>query len=145
LDAAVAAWTDAQNEHTRSVLDALAGRSELSQELRALLSLDNWGVPRMAGEWLFYTLRSGDAAQPVLYARQGENGEPRMLLDVNALDAQGLVALDWYRPSPDGRYVAFGTYRAGDELTTCYVLETATGEWLADEIRGRVDPVEWLD
>jgi prolyl oligopeptidase len=25
------------------------------------------------------------------------------------------------------------------------VLETASGEWLADEIPGRVDPVEWLD
>jgi prolyl oligopeptidase len=145
LDAEVERWTDAQNAHTRSVLDALPGREELNNELAQLLSLDSWGIPRMAGEWLFYTLRRGGQARPVLYVQQGEDGEPRVLLDVNTLDESGLVALDWYRPSPDGRYVAFGTYRAGDEITTANVLETATGRWLEDQITGRVDAVQWLD
>src|SRR5690606_24724993 len=63
---------------------------------------------------------------------------------VNALDSTGLTALAWFRPSPDGRYVAFGTYTAGDENTTARVLETETGRWLDDESTGRVDPVEWL-
>jgi prolyl oligopeptidase len=99
----------------------------------------------MAGEWLFYSLRRGDQAQPVLFVQRGEDGDPRSLLDVNALDPDGLLALDWYRPSPDGRRVAFGIYRAGDENTTLRVLDTESGEWLADEIPGRVDPVEWLD
>ena len=144
LDAEVAAWTDAQNRYTRSVLDALPGGDSLRAELRTLLSLDSFGTPRMAGDWLFYTLRRGDAAQPVLYAQKGEGGEPRVLLDVNALDHDGLLALDWFRPSWDGRYVAFGTYRAGDENTTCRVLEVETGRWLEDEIAGRVEPVDWL-
>ena len=144
LDAAVAAWTDAQNAYTRATLDALPGRAALHAELAELLSLDQWGTPQSGGEWLFYTLRSGGAAQPVLYAQRGKEGEPRVLVDVNALDAAGLLALDWYRPSLDGRYVAFGTSHAGDENTTLHVLETATGVWLADEIPGRVDPVTWL-
>ena len=145
LDAAVAAWTDAQNDYTRAMLDALGGRDVLAEELAALLSLDSWGIPRAAGDWLFYTLRRGDAAQPVLYVQAGVDAQPRVLLDVNTLDAAGLLALDWYQPSWDGRYVAFGTSRAGDENTTARVLETATGRWLADEISGRVDPVTWLD
>ena len=178
LDAAVGEWTDAQNAYTRSVLDARPGRAAIAAELEKLLSLDAWGLPRMAGDRLFYTLRRGDQAQPVLYVEpmpdasagrpgsagwQAEAGvepgaaatgssagspsEPaaRVLLDVNALDPSGLLALAWYRPSPDGRYVAFGTYRAGDENTTLRVLETATGRWLDDEIAGRVDPVDWLD
>ena len=144
LDAAVGAWTDAQNAYTRSVLDVLPGRDAISTELEALLSLDSFGIPRMAGEWLFYTLRRGDQAQPVLYVQRDANDTPRVLLDVNALDTAGLTALAWYRPSLDGRYVAFGTYRAGDENTTARVLETATGRWLADEITGRVDAVDWL-
>ena len=145
LDARVRAWTEAQNAYTREVLDALPGRDAVAAELRELLSLDSYGIPRMAGDWLFYSLRRGGQAQPVLYAQQGASGEPRVLLDVNALDPDGLLALDWYRPSPDGRRVAFGVYRAGDENTTAHVLETATGDWLDDEIPGRVDPVEWLD
>jgi prolyl oligopeptidase len=144
LDTAVGAWTDVQNAHTRGVLDALPGREAISAELAELLSLDSFGIPRMAGDWLFYTLRRGDQAQPVLYVQRGTAGTARVLLDVNAIDAEGLTALDWYRPSPDGRHVAFGTYRAGDENTTARVLATETGEWLADTIPGRVDPVEWL-
>ena len=145
LDAAVGAWTDAQNAYTRSVLDALPNRAEFAAELRNLLSLDAWGIPRIGGQTLFYSLRRGDQAQPVLYAQASEDAEPRILLDVNALDTPCLVALDWFRPSPDGRYVAFGTYHAGDENTTARVLDIATGRWLDDEIPGRVDAVEWLD
>jgi prolyl oligopeptidase len=145
LDERVSEWTDRQNAHTRSVLDGLPGREALEAELRGLLSLDTYGLPRAGGDWLFYTRRRGNEAQPVLYVEAAEGDrEARVLLDVNALDPSGLLALAWYRPSPDGRYVAFGTYSAGDEQTTAYVLETATGEWRADEIDGRVNPVEWL-
>jgi prolyl oligopeptidase len=145
LDAEVSDWTDAQNAHTRETLDGLGGRDAIEAELTQLLSLDAYGTPRMAGDWLFYTLRRGSQAQPVLYVEPGGGGEARVLLDVNALDPTGLLALAWYRPSPDGRYVAFGTYSAGDEQTVAQILETATGEWLADEIDGRVGAVDWLD
>lgn len=144
LDAAVARWTDEQNAHARAVLDALPGRASVNAELERLLSLDAWGTPREAGEWLFYSLRRGAEAQPVLYVQQGLSGERRELLNVNRLDASGQLALAWYQPSLDGRYVAFGTYRAGDENTRCHVLETATGRWRGDEIEGRVASAEWL-
>ena len=145
LDDEVGRWTDAQNAYSRGVLDALPGRATVSAELERLLSLDQWGTPREAGEWLFYSLRRGAEAQPVLYVQRGLDGERRELLNVNKLDSSGELTLDWYEPSRDGRYVAFGTYRAGDENTRAQVLDTATGRWLGDSIEGRVDPVTWLD
>jgi prolyl oligopeptidase len=145
LEADIARWTASQNDYARAVLDALPGRAAVNAELEALLSLDTWGTPQEAGEWLFYALRRGNEAQPVLYVARGHDGAPRELLNVNRLDASGQLALAWYEPSNDGRYVAFGTYRAGDENASCRVLETATGVWLDDEITGRVDPVDWLD
>ena len=145
LDARVSAWTDAQNTYTRALLDKLEGRAALENELTELLSLDAYGIPQVAGDWLFYTLRRGDQPQPVLYALHAGDDAPKVLLDVNTLDETGLLALDWYRPSPDGHYVAFGTYHAGDEQTTAFVLETDRGEWLEDRISGRVDAVDWLD
>ncbi len=145
LDERVSAWTDAQNSYSRAVLDGLEGRSALESELTALLSLDAYGIPQVAGDLLFYTLRRGDQPQPILYVDEVDGGAPRVLLDVNSLDEDGLLALDWYRPSPDGRRVAFGTYEAGDEQTTAFVLDTESGEWLDDQITGRVDPVDWLE
>src|SRR5690606_36136531 len=90
LDAAVGAWTDAQNAYTRSVLDGLPDRDQFAGELAKLLSLDAWGIPRMAGDRLFYSLRRGDQAQPVLHVQPlgaGPDAEAAVLLDVNALDA----------------------------------------------------------
>ena len=40
LDAEVAAWTDAQNAYTRSVLDGLPGRAQLEDRFRELLEID---------------------------------------------------------------------------------------------------------
>jgi prolyl oligopeptidase len=53
LDAEVGRWTDEQNAYSRAVLDALPGRAAVSAELERLLSLDAFGTPREAGEWLF--------------------------------------------------------------------------------------------
>jgi prolyl oligopeptidase len=145
LDVAVAAWTDAQNAYSRAVLDALPGRAAVSVELERWLSLDSWGIPRQRGDSLFYTVRRGSAAQPVLYAERAGDATPTELVNVNSLDPSGRLALAWFRPSPDGRYVAVGTYSDGDEDSRCRVLEVATREWLGDALSGRVDPVAWFD
>jgi hypothetical protein len=76
--------------------------------------------------------------------QEGLDGEPRVILDPNALDESGLTALQWIEPSPDGSLMAFGLYTAGDELAVLYLLDVASGEWLADEIPNRVRGVSWL-
>lgn len=144
LDARVAAWTDAQNAHTRHLLDSLPGRQKLEARLRELMQVPSIGTPVDRGERYFFTKREGTQAQPVVYVQKGLDGKPSSLLDVNALDAsQGLTALAWFEPNHDGRLLAFGTYRAGDEKTTANVLNVETGEWLADEVPGKVEFVGW--
>lgn len=137
-------WTTAQIEYTRSILDTLPGREQIEARLGELMTIGSITAPSMRGNLYFYTERKGDQNQPVLYVREGFNGEPRVLLDPNSLDERGLSSLDWYRPSESGRYLAFGLSYAGDEMTVLYVLETATGRWLADEIPGKVYFSGWL-
>lgn len=144
LDRRVAEWTDAQNARTRKVLDNVPGRDPLEARLGELLETGSIGVPKVRGERYFYTKREGKQAQPVLYVRNGLRGEPRELLNVNERDPDGLLALDWFVPSQDGEYVAFGLYSSGDENATLYILETKTGEWLAEEIPGKVSGVQWM-
>jgi prolyl oligopeptidase len=143
LDARVAAWTDAQNAYGRSVLDRLPGRKEIEARVRALGSGGFQGNVRRRGDLLFYERIEGNQQQPVLLVSKG-GGAPRALLDPMAFDPSGLTTLAWYEPSPDGRLVACGLFKGGDENATLYLLETDSGTWRADEISNKVREVEWL-
>ncbi len=60
------------------------------------------------------------------------------------MSADGTVALDWWFPSDDGKYVAYGTSASGSENSTLYLIETATGKLLPDKIdRARIAQVAW--
>ncbi|MEM1354863.1 MAG: prolyl oligopeptidase family serine peptidase [Planctomycetota bacterium] len=137
-------WTADQNGYTREVLDGLPGRQGIEARLRELMTVGYAGAPAMRGNLYFNTERKGEQNQPVLYVREGHNGAPRVLLDVNTLDPDGLTALGWWNPSPDGSVLAFGLYQAGDENTTLHLLDVATGQWLADTIPGKAGGVQWL-
>ncbi len=139
----VAAWTTAQNDYTRARLDALACRSKVEEALRPLMQIGSISAPRMGGNLYIYTERSGTQNQPVVKIRTGFDGPPRVLLDVNALDAAGLTALDWFQPSHDGALLAFGISKSGSEMSELHLLDTATGRWLADEISGKVSFSSW--
>jgi prolyl oligopeptidase len=130
----IRAWTDAQNVRTRTVLDAVPERPGYVARLRELLSVGLLSTPRPAGPWLFHTRREGAQKQSVLYVRRGLGGDDRALIDPNTLDGAGLVTLDWYYPSSDGRFVAYGLSRGGDELSTLYVVETQSGRDVGEKI-----------
>ena len=140
----VDAWTTAQNDYTRGVLDNLPGRDKLEARLKELMSVGYVGRPAMRGNLYFNTERKGDQDQPVLYVREGYDGKKRVLLDVNTLSDDGLTALGWWTPSPDGSLLAFGLYQAGDENTTLHLMDVATGKRLPDTITGKVRSVQWL-
>ncbi len=140
----VATWTDAQNAHTRAVLDNLPGRAAVEARIKELLQIGSVTAPDMRGNRYFYTKREGAQNQPVLYLREGHDGTPRVLLDPNTLDAAGLVSMAFAEASQDGKRLAFGIYRSGDENAVLHVLDVDSGKWLAEEIPGKVGGVAWL-
>jgi len=139
-------WSDAQNARTRAVLDPLPQRAAFALRLRELLSVGLLSTPRPIAGRVFHTRREGEQKQAVLYVRDTVGGADRALIDPNKLDREGLVTLDWYYPSPDARYVAYGLSRGGDELSTLHVIETAKGTDLADHIpHTQRSTVAWTD
>jgi prolyl oligopeptidase len=83
--------------------------------------------------------------QPVLYVRDGLNGSDRVLVDANQLAADGTIALDWFQPSDNGKYVAYGTSQSGSEMSTLHIVETKSGTILPDTIeRTRAASIVWL-
>jgi prolyl oligopeptidase len=139
----VRAWTTAQNDYTRAVLERWPGRAKLEARLGQLMTIGSVTAPSMRENRYFYTERTGEQNQAVLYLREGADGAPRVLLDPNALDDRGLVSLDWFVPSDDGRVLAFGLSRAGDEMSVLHLMDVDTGAWRADEIPGKVEFGGW--
>jgi prolyl oligopeptidase len=135
----------AQNAYTRSVLGNIPGREELRRRVEQLLTIGRVASPRIGGNNYFYERRDGGQNQAVVYVREGRDGSDRALIDVNALAPDGTVALDWWYPSEDGRYVVFGTSQNGSELSALQVIESATGKLLAEKIeRTRAASIAWL-
>jgi prolyl oligopeptidase len=138
-------WVADEMAYTRALLDPLPGRDAIHKRLTELLSIGSITAPVIAGKHYFYTKREGMQNQPVLYVRDGLNGPDRMLVDANQLAADGTIALDWFQPSDNGRYVAYGTSQSGSEMSTLHIVETKSGTILPDIIeRTRAASIAWL-
>ncbi|MBV8052268.1 MAG: hypothetical protein JOZ80_13835, partial [Acidobacteriaceae bacterium] len=130
--------------YTRSILDPLPGRAQIHARLKQLMSIGTITAPQIAGPYYFYTRRDGIQNQPVLMVREGLHGKDRALVDVNKMSAEGTTALDWWYPSDDGKYVAYGISINGSEESVLHVIESATGKALPDQIaRTRFASVAW--
>ena len=122
----------------------MPGRQQIHERLSQLLSIGTIGTPQIGGPYYFYTRREGTQNQPVLLVREGIHGKDQPLVDANQMAADGTVALDWWFPSDDGKYVAYGTSAADPKNSTLYVIETATGKLLPDTIEHtRFAQVAW--
>jgi prolyl oligopeptidase len=138
-------FVEAQNAHTRSVLEGVPGRDELRRRIEQLLTIGRVAAPRTGGGRYFHERRDGRQNQAVVYVREGRQGQDRALIDVNALAPDGTIALDWWYPCHQGRYVAFGTSVNGSELSTLQVIEAGSGKLLAERIEHtRSASVAWL-
>src|SRR5215471_5970675 len=143
--AATQKWVAEEMGYTRALLDPLPGREAIHKRLTELLSIGSITAPIPAGKHYFYTKREGMQNQPVLYVRDGLDGTDRVLVDANALAADGTIALDWFQPSDNGKYVAYGTSASGSEMSTLHIVETKTGTILPDTIeRTRAASIAWL-
>ncbi|MEW6522887.1 MAG: prolyl oligopeptidase family serine peptidase [Bacillota bacterium] len=140
----VRAWTEQQNAYTRSVLDTLPQRDYFARRLERAFAHTAVGNPVVRDNSLFFTRRSPGQNQPVLMVRDLRDGNERPVLDPNIADAGGLVSLDWWYPSPSGRYLAYGYSRDGDEWSTLYVLDLESEGHLSEAIpRTRHSSVAW--
>jgi prolyl oligopeptidase len=143
-------WVAEEMAYTQKVLNPLPGRAAIHKRLTELLSIGSISAPMIGGKYYFYTRRDGMQNQPVLYVRERgisekDDGKDRVLVDANQLAADGTIALDWYHPSENGRYVAYGTSPSGSEMSTLHIIETKTGKLLPDVIeRTRAASIAWM-
>jgi prolyl oligopeptidase len=137
-------WSRAQDTLVRGFLDTRPGRERLRARLSELIRAGTVTVPALRGDRAFYLRRSGDQEHPVLLVREGD-GTERPLIDPSELSDDDTITLDGWVPSLEGDLLAYWLSQGGDEESSLYVMDVATGETVDGPIeRTRYCPLAWL-
>lgn len=144
------AWYKGQGEHARAVLDRIDGRDALEKRITALTSASGdavGSIVRLPGQRIYYMLRPKGERQFKLAMRIGLSGKQRILVDPEVLAKRTGVphAINYFRPSWDGKYVAYGMSAGGSEDASLYILEIASGKTVGQPVpRVHEGLVNWL-
>lgn len=139
-------WIEAQVNYANGYLDQLPTRDAIRARMTEILASGSISTPREAGGRYFYSRRDGNQDQPVVYVREGQDGEDRVLLDPNGMSEDGTTTVDWYVPSKDGKLLAYGKSAEGTETSTMFILDTDSGEHLDDQFpKVRFANPQWLE
>jgi prolyl oligopeptidase len=147
-DPEVVSWMRQQNDYTRDALAKIPGRDQLLERIK---SLDNAGAVvsslQVWGGHYFYLKTDPGSDNRKLYVRDAVNAPERLLVDPEKLTtADGKhFSIDYFQPSLNGKYVAYGISPGGSEDSVLHILETASGTPLPDVIdRAQFGQPTWL-
>lgn len=129
------AWVAAQNKVTEAYLSKIPARGEIRDRLAELWNFERTGAPREYGSRWFFTHNTGLQNQSVLKVSDSLDGAGRVLLDPNTLSDDGTVALAGFRPSEDGKLLAYSISRGGSDWNEIFVRDVATGKDTGDHLK----------
>ena len=141
----VKAWVRSQADFAAAHLAKLPGRETLKKRLTELWDYERHGLPHQMAGRLFYTRNSGLQNQSALYWREDKaDAAEKLLVDPNALSADGTIALSGYSVSEDGKYLAYGISMSGSDWQEWRVRKIATGRDLGDHLKHiKFSRAEW--
>jgi len=135
---AVKEWSDAQNRRTRACLDALPNLPEVRARIDHLIRSSSvaYAVQVQRGGRLFALKVDPKLQQPVLVtlASADDLKTEQTIVDPNALDAHGSIAIDWFVVSLDGRTVGVSLSRGGSEAGDLHLYDVATAKEIGEVI-----------
>lgn len=146
----VQTWLKGQGEVTRETLDKIELRDRMEARITELATATGdaiRSVMRMPGDLIYYQKRPKGDRQFKLVMRVGLKGTERVLVDpeVDAKRTGVPHAINYYMPSWDGKYVAYGMSAGGSEDASLYILEVKTGKTIGQPIpRVHEMLVNWL-
>jgi prolyl oligopeptidase len=129
-------WSAAQNKISRGFLDALTGRDAIARQLRLIFQPHKATYDLIdERKGIFFAQKSDPQHQhPVIVtlASLDDLASEHVVLDPDAIDPKHLTAVDFARPSVDGRYLAVSLSQSGSESGDLHVYEIASGKPLPD-------------
>jgi prolyl oligopeptidase len=132
---ATKAWVEAQNRLTDAFLATIPERPAIKARLTTLWNYARYSAPFKENGRYFYFQNTGLQNQSVLLVQDGRNAPSRVLLDPNALSADGTVALSGTASSDDGHYLAYSISTSGSDWQELHVRDVNTGRDLPDTVK----------
>lgn len=148
-DPDVAKWFRQQADYTRATLDKIPQRQRIYDEIVKYGDAASARVTtlQVSNDYIYYEKRLANENVPKIYVRRGYAGAERLLVDPDAL---GMTdgkhnAIDYYAPSQDNKYLAYGVSIGGSENSVLHVVDVATGKETGDVIdRAQYGSPSWL-
>jgi prolyl oligopeptidase len=138
-DPLVQTWMKAEANFSRSLLDRLPGRQMILSEIQTYVDAAPASVSdvRIRPGGLYFFLKTSarhNVAQ--LYLRRGLQGNDELIVDTDRLAGPHgePPAINYWEPSFDGRYVAYGVSQGGSEAATLRIVDVQTHADLPETI-----------
>lgn len=109
------AFVDAQNEVSRSYIDACQFKTRINKSITKLWDYPKHGCPGQHGNRFYQYKNSGLQNQSILYVSEGLNEPQSVFLDPNTLSDDGTVALSGTKFTENGATFAYGLSSSGSD------------------------------
>jgi prolyl oligopeptidase len=133
--AETAKWVEAQNAVTFDYLKKIPFRDGIKTRLTEIFNYPRYSSPFRLGEYYLFSKNDGLQNQSVIYIQKGLDGTPEVLIDPNALSADGTIRIGFAGFSGDKKYAAISRGEAGSDWSEIRVLELAAKKELPDRIQ----------
>jgi prolyl oligopeptidase len=133
-------WVRQENKLTRDFLDKLPGRDKIHNAVLNALHDDKRGLPKVSGDQLFYLKTEGES-QGVICRSDFDGKNETVVFDPNPMSKEGLVGVNNFEVSPDGKSLAYGVQRNGTDWVEWKVRDLTSGK----DLPGRVTATKFGD
>jgi prolyl oligopeptidase len=125
-------WSAAQDARTRKYLDALPQRGPIYDQLLRQISAtsSSYHALQAIGGQIFalYDEPPKQQAMIALLTNAADPALARIVVDPNIINPKGTTAIDWFVPSPDGKWVAVSLSDNGSEDGALHLFDVQSGK-----------------
>jgi len=127
-------WIAAQNAYTQSLLNPLPMRERIYKRLMEMYRHESISQPKEENGSYFFMKRGADQDLWSIYVRTGPDGPDELLVDPQPLSPDHTTSVTLEGASQDGKFVAYGVRRGGEDETEIHVFDVTSGHDLPDRL-----------
>src|SRR6516165_2436035 len=127
-------WLAAQSAYTQSLLQPLPMREGIYKRLMEMYRHESISEPEEENGSYFFMKRGADQDLWSIYVRKGPDGADELLVDPQPLSSDHTTSVTLEGASQDGKLLAYGVRRGGEDETEIHVFDVTSGHDLPDRL-----------